>query len=81
MAWVAASKERAWNAPIPPLVQQFCALRLPEQLLERVSKRDAPADNLERTLDVMSQLSLCKCAQVGPDCFAHKVLGAAVAWI
>ena len=46
MARVAA-KERRWDAPVPPLVQQFCALGLPERLLERLFREDVPAENLQ----------------------------------
>lgn len=76
VAWTATLKQRAWDAPVPPLVQQFCALGLPERLLERVSQRDVPADTLERTLDVMSQLSLCSCGQVRDGCACGSLMPA-----
>ncbi len=49
---------------MPLLVQQFCELWLPERLLERLCKEDAPAAELEQALNVFCLLSSCQCGQV-----------------
>jgi len=49
---------------VPSLVQQFCALELPERVLERLCKEDAPAKDLQRAAAVLCMLSCCKFGQV-----------------
>lgn len=54
----------ALGDPVPPLVQQLCLLQLPERLLRRLSKPDAPVHDLELLLHVLGQLSLHDNGQV-----------------
>ena len=66
VAAVSSQQDHAVDGPVPPRVRQLCALRLPELLLQRLSKPDAPRADLGALLELLSDLSFALSGWVRP---------------